>query len=132
MLRLPHGRVLLIVGWLLVLTIILGSLIPAMPRVGIAQGDKILHFLGYFSLTLWFAGLYPPRRLWLIALGFIFMGGMLEILQGVLSAGREMDIYDFAVNTVAIASACLAALMGLSQWSTRLEAWLTRRPARQE
>jgi VanZ family protein len=132
MLSLPHGRVLLLIGWILVICTIAGSLAPGMPHVHVPQGDKIMHFLGYFGLTLWFAGLYPPRRLWIIALGFFLMGAVLELLQGMLTATRDMDILDLLVNTLAVGAACVLALLGLSQWALRLESWLTRRLARQE
>lgn len=129
MLSLPHGRVLLIVGWLLVLATIAGSLTASLPKVGFSHGDKFLHLAVYFLLTLWFAGLYPLRRLWIIAIAFVLLGGMLEILQGTLTRHREVDSGDFIANSLGVAVACLLAVMGLSHWAIRLEAWIMRRPA---
>lgn len=127
MLSLPHGRLFLVIGWLLVLLTIAGSLSPVMPRVGISPGDKVMHFLAYFSLTIWFAGLYPRKRLWMIALAFFLMGAALEMLQGALTATRDMDVVDLGVNTLGIVMACVFGLLGLSAWAIRLEAWLLPR-----
>lgn len=127
MLSLPHGRVLLVIGWILVILTIAGSLTPAMPRVGVALSDKLMHFLGYFGLTLWFAGLYPRKRLWIIAVAFFFMGATLEVLQGTLTTTREMDVDDLAMNTAGIVMACVFALLGMSAWAIRFEAWLMPR-----
>lgn len=126
MLSLPHGRILLAIGWGLVLLTITGSLGPVMPGAQ-SVSDKIIHFLGYFGLTLWFSGLYPRSRLWIIALGFLCMGAALEVLQGVLTANRQMDVYDLLTNTFGIAVATVLAGLGLSGWAVRVEAWLTRR-----
>lgn len=127
MLSLPHGRVLLIIGWLLVIFTIAGSLTPAMPRVSVSISDKLMHFLSYFGLTIWFAGLYPRKRLWIIAVAFFFMGAMLEVLQSTLTTRREMDIVDLGANTLGIVMACVFALLGLSAWAIRFEAWLMPR-----
>jgi VanZ family protein len=126
MLSLPHGRTLLIVGWILVVCIVVGSLLPAVPRLDVSEGDKVLHFLGYFGITLWFAGLYPRRQLWIIALGAFTLGALLEVAQGTLTAHRQMDLADLAVNTAGIFSACILALLGMSRWALRLENWLTK------
>ena len=126
MLTLPHGRTLLLVGWILVLCIVVGSLLPKMPKLDVSEGDKVLHFLGYFGLTLWFAGLYPRRQLWVIALGAFTLGALLEVAQGTLTAHRQMDLADLMVNTAGIVSACILALLGLSRWALRLESWLTK------
>lgn len=131
MLSLPHGRVLLIVGWLLVILTIAGSLSPALPKMGVSISDKLMHFASYFALTLWFAGLYPRSRLWIIAVAFFLMGAALEVLQGALSATRVTDVIDLGANTLGIIVAAALALLGLSAWTIRLEAWLTRRAVRQ-
>ncbi len=126
MLSLPHGRTLLTVGWILVVCIVVGSLLPKVPRLNISEGDKVLHFLGYFGLTIWFAGLYPRRQLWIVALGAFSLGALLEVAQGTLTASRQMDLGDLLVNSAGIVGACVLALLGLSRWALRLESWLTK------
>jgi len=79
------------------------SLVPisaAMPDI--EGGDKIGHFVAYAALMTWFAWLY--QKPWVrngYAIGFILMGGLLEILQS-LTKYRSMDIEDFHVNTIGV------------------------------
>lgn len=127
MLSLPHGRILLTIGWILIVATVVGSLGPSLPQMGVKMSDKVLHFLGYFGLTMWFAGLYPRGRLWVIGLCFFFLGALLEVMQGTLTRNREMDVHDLMMNTLGIATAVAVALLGLREWAVRLEGWLTRR-----
>ena len=98
-----NRKVLVLIGWLLILAIVTLSLInisSVIPNVN--NGDKIGHFIAYFSLMIWFAWLYP--KVWvrnLYAMGFIFMGGFMEVLQS-LTQYRSMDINDFHMNTIGV------------------------------
>ncbi len=98
-----NRKTLVTIGWLLVGVVVFLSLIninSAMPDV--KHGDKIGHFLAYFSLMTWFAWLY--RKPWvrnLYAIGFIILGGVMEILQS-MTAHRMGDIEDFHVNTIGV------------------------------
>ena len=96
-------KVLVLIGWLLVATVITLSLVKigaVMPDV--KNGDKIGHFLAYFSLMSWFAWLYPkPWVRNVYAVGFIVMGGVMEVLQSMTSY-RTADIEDFHVNTIGV------------------------------
>ena len=94
---------LLALGWLMVATVIVLSLVPIANQMpNIKNGDKLGHFIAYFSLTAWFCFLYQKK--WvknLYAIGFIFLGGFLEILQHA-TAYRHFDIDDFHMNTVGV------------------------------
>lgn len=96
-------KYLVTIGWFLVLTVITLSLINisgAIPDV--KNGDKIGHFLAYFALMSWFSWLYQrPLVRNLYAIGFIIMGGVMEVLQS-LSPYRTADINDFHVNTIGV------------------------------
>ena len=96
-------KLLVLIGWLLVTTIIILSLVninAAMPDV--KNGDKIGHFVAYFSLMIWFAWLYPkPWVRNLYAIFFILLGGVMEILQS-MTDHRMGDIEDFHVNTIGV------------------------------
>jgi len=48
---------------------------------GIAFGDKIGHFVAYFSLVFWFSQLYFNRHHGWLLLIFILMGTLLEFAQ---------------------------------------------------
>jgi hypothetical protein len=126
MLSLPHARVWLILGWVLIAAIVVGSLIPQVPTFGIGISDKVEHFTSYFVLMLWFSGLYERRQHWLLALAFFLMGAALELLQGALTTTREMDIDDALTNGAGVMAAFLVARFGLSAWARRVEDLWTR------
>ena len=96
-------KYLVFIGWFMLLAIIFLSLTPisaAIPEV--KNGDKIGHFIAYFSLMIWFSWLYPkPWVRNLYAIGFIVLGGVMEVLQS-MTAYRMGDIEDFHVNTVGV------------------------------
>ena len=98
-----NRKVLVTIGWILVAAVIVLSLIninAAMPDV--KNGDKIGHFIAYFTLMIWFALLYP--KVWvrnLYAIGFIVLGGLMEVLQS-MTDYRMGDIEDFHVNTIGV------------------------------
>lgn len=121
MLSLSHGRILLVIGWILIALTVYGSLVPVMPSLGIGIGDKVRHFIGYLVLMLWFSGLYARERHAMLAVAFFLMGAALELLQGALTTTRDMDPHDLGMNTLGIATAFLLARLGLGNWARRLE-----------
>ncbi len=126
MLPLPHARIWLIIGWLLIALVVIGSLVPHVPKLGLGVSDKVEHFVSYFLLMFWFSGLYERRQHWALALVFFFMGGALEVLQGVLTDTREMDIKDALTNGAGVAAAVALAGFGLANWTRRVESLWTR------
>jgi|HigsolmetaAR201D_1030396.scaffolds.fasta_scaffold01081_5 VanZ family protein len=108
-------------GWALVVSVIVVSLIPGqkLPQVGIS--DKVEHALAYAMMTLWFTGMYPRSSYLRVALGMFALGVAIEIAQALLPFGREMDVRDVIANTVGIAIGIAAALAGLGGWAQRIE-----------
>lgn len=96
-------KYLVLIGWLLITAVIILSLIninAAMPDI--KNSDKYGHFIAYFTLMIWFAWLYPkPWVRNLYAIGFIVLGGAMEILQS-MTPHRMGDIEDFHVNTIGV------------------------------
>lgn len=94
---------LLLLGWLMILVVVLLSLIPIANQIpDIKNGDKLGHFIAYFTITAWFCLLYQKK--WvknLYAIGFIVMGGILEVLQQ-MTGYRQFDINDFHMNTIGV------------------------------
>ena len=121
MLLLPHGRILLVIGWILIAATVYGSLAPDLPSLGFNIGDKARHFLGYFILMLWFSGLYPRERHLLLGVAFLFMGAALELVQGALTTTRDMDLGDLGMNALGIATAFQLARVGLGNWARQLD-----------
>ena len=94
-----HRRLWLLLGWGMVFSIVVLSLIPLDVdlRTG---GDKIAHFIGYGSMTFWFAMLFRGRGTQAgIAIAFAAMGVAIEFLQG-LTDYRTFEVADMIANAV--------------------------------
>lgn len=96
------------IGISLVITVIVLSLIaPPKDMMETLPNDKLGHFIAYFVLMGWFAQIYhttKQRRLYLI--GFLILGLLLEILQG-LGGVRHADWIDMLANSAGVISAFL-------------------------
>jgi VanZ family protein len=124
---LKHSLVWRTVGWLMVACVVIGSLVPAgTPGLGLIN-DKLEHGGGYAALTIWFIGVYPRQRHWVIVAAFIAMGIVIELLQGWMKLGRECDIRDVFANTTGIIIGLLIARLWLRNWPARAEAWIAAR-----
>jgi hypothetical protein len=116
MLDLRHGRTLLVIGWVLIAIIVVGSLTPAGVDVRFLLSDKVRHLTSYLVIMVYFSGLYPRERHVMLALAFFLMGAMLELLQGALTTTRHMDFIDLTANTLGIVLGFVFARLGLAQW----------------
>jgi hypothetical protein len=116
MLDLRHGRTLLVIGWMLIAIIVVGSLTPAGVDVRFLLSDKVRHLTSYLVIMVYFSGLYPRERHLMLALAFFLMGAMLELLQGALTTTRHMDFIDLTANTLGIVLGFVFARLGLAQW----------------
>ena len=113
-------RAWLAAGWLLVAVVTWGSLTPTPPHVEFPfpQFDKVEHFSAYFGMTAWFTAAWPKR--WRgVALAFVIMGGLIEILQ--MFTGRDAEWLDWAADCAGVALALYPA-----RWLARLhDRWTT-------
>lgn len=113
-------------GWLMVAGICFGSLLPAPPRIGFTLDDKILHFVSYFALTVWFSGLYSRARHYLaITLIVVVLGFVLDVLQGTTSS-RQFDLFDVLANAVGAMIGFALAIVLVGGWCNRIERWIAR------
>lgn len=76
-----------------------------LPRVETFEfSDKFAHGLAYFVFTIiWFITLFKLNSKYPLMWAFVvtfFYGGLMEILQAVLSTARLADIYDLMANTI--------------------------------
>ena len=82
-----------------------------LPELNTGFDDKIAHFILYAGLCLfWFMSLYVLKTkssLLIASLLSIVFGGVIEILQGVLSIYRTTDIFDFVANCLGILTMAL-------------------------
>lgn len=96
--------------------LIIGSLLPAqdVPMPKLHNGDKLLHFAGYFVLSAMAVQLFRNWPALLGAgIGLVLLGIGVEYAQGALTADRMADARDALANT-------LGVIVGLG---TRLLPW---------
>ena len=127
LLPLRFPRLWLVFGWVLVAAATFVCLVPNGVPGTADINDKFMHSVGYFGLTLWFTGIYPRSRYWLIAISLVAMGIAIEILQGAMHAGRNADPYDVVANSFGIAAGLALALTILGGWMQRIESWIAPR-----
>jgi VanZ family protein len=110
-----------LLGWLLVLGVATGSLLPG-PIVAevMSYNDKVMHASSYFVLMVWFGGLYPRSKHLRIAVALLGLGIALDLLQG-LTATRSLDIFDILANTVGLVLGLVLSMSLLEGWCQRLE-----------
>lgn len=118
-LRQLHLRMLwLIIGWVMVATVALLSLIPL--EADLSEGkDKWSHFVAYGALMYWFSLLY--LRQGRLAAAFIAMGIVIEILQS-YTGYRSFEYADMVADAVGVLLGWILAqtsLRGLLHWLER-------------
>jgi VanZ family protein len=100
----------LLIAILATITIAVLSL-SAIPKINmglqIKSGDKILHILAYFSLSImWFLALHKKfnrvSTKFIVIASLIFYGIILEVLQGGITDYRTSDIHDVIANIIGI------------------------------
>ena len=84
--------------------IVWGELTPSPPNP-FQLWDKLLHFMAYFGLAgLALVALKPGRRAIYSAITLIILGGVLEIVQGMV--GRDASWGDELANTLGVIAGC--------------------------
>jgi VanZ family protein len=118
-----------VLSCIVVVAAIIACLLPGkeMPNTGL--NDKFEHTTGYVLLTLWFAGLYPRSRYWVVALSLFGMGVGIEFAQAAMDMGREGDVRDVVANTMGIVGGMALALAGLGGWAQWIDGWTRGREA---
>jgi len=128
------------VGWGLVIGVILLSLMPPPPFPEIddsflsflfasplPHSDKLEHLVAYFILMGWFAQIYhTPRHRLSYLIGFILLGILLEILQG-LGGVRTADWTDGMANSLGVGLAWQATQNRLRYLLVHLESFILRK-----
>ena len=128
LLPLRYPKLWLVLGWFFVAAATLASLVPVQ-RLPLPPGlnDKFEHITGYALLTLWFTGIYPRSRYFLIAVCLFAMGVLIEFAQGSMHYGRQADVHDVIANTLGIGVGLMLATLWLGGWAQWIEG-LARRP----
>jgi VanZ family protein len=119
-LPLRHPRIWLALGWMLVVGVVVGSLVPGQLLRAVSVGDKFQHAGAYFLLMVWFAGLYRRGLHPIIAAVLLLLGAALDVLQG-MTRTRSFDLADIAADGVGIAVGLVLSYWVLEGWCQRLE-----------
>ena len=97
-------------GWGMVLFILYATLAPSRLVPDPHLNDKVEHALAFFGLTFWFGGLLRRRHYWLLSVLMSLLGAAIEVAQGTMGLGRDMDIHDWIADDCGVLLA-LAVLM---------------------
>jgi VanZ family protein len=118
-------------GWAMVVFITVSCLEPPRYVPNLHLWDKAEHALAFGGMALWFGGLVRRSRYLVVGFVMLLFGGGIEIAQGVMRWGRDMDIMDFLADGVGISIALLALYLGLGAWACWVERliWPPREPS---
>jgi len=124
MLPLRYPWVWMVFGWVLVVGVIYGSVVPSNMLGGnLPFDDEVMHAASYGLLTIWFAGLYARNRHgWVGAFAFM-LGVVMEFVQSGLSY-RRFDPEDMVANAIGICIGLIISVLFLAGWCQRLELFL--------
>lgn len=120
MLPLRFPRLWSFLGWLLVIAVIVGSLMPGQALQDVRVDDKVMHAGAYFVLMVWFAGFYRHSAYPVIATVLLALGLALDLLQ-LLTDTRSFDWYDVAMNSSGVILGFVLSTLLLGGWCQRVE-----------
>jgi len=112
-------------GALFILAAFVLSLGPDVTPRGVPHIDKFIHATSYAALTYWFLQTYPRRFHWMIAVGFVLMGALIEVLQYFVPY-HIAEVNDAIANTIGVSAGWIVTLTPLGG----LLAWVDRQLAR--
>lgn len=115
----------LLIGWVLVLLVVYGSLTPKPVQIEVRYFDKFIHLFSYFVLMAWFGQLYAgiKWRVFFVCL-FVFMGIVLELLQA-MGGMRLFEYWDMLANAFGVFLAWyMLKITALASGLVRLESRL--------
>jgi VanZ family protein len=110
-----------VIGWGLVLFISYSTLAPARYVPDLHLWDKLEHATAFFGMTVWFAGVVRRSRYPVLAMWMLLFGAAIEILQGVMGLGRDMDFWDWVADAVGVSIALALVYFGLGRWTEYTE-----------
>jgi VanZ family protein len=107
-------------GWLLVASVIVGSLVPGQALQVVNTNDKVMHAGAYFVLMVWFAGFYRHAAYPVIATVLLILGLALDLLQ-LLTDTRSFDWFDVIFNSAGVIAGFVLSTLVLGGWCQRVE-----------
>ncbi len=99
---------------------------PNLSEYTFENSDKLVHFIVFTALAIWFAGLYRRALYWRIAGGLVLYGLLIEVLQSATNF-RSGEVLDLFADIAGIAVGIIVANLGFAGWSKRVESkWFCR------
>jgi len=83
--------------------------------------DKLEHAGAFGLMTFLYAGVLERRRFPLLIGGMLLLGAGIEIAQGAMGLGRDMDFWDWVADAVGVFAAVIPAYLGLDSWMLYVE-----------
>lgn len=114
-------------GVVLLVTIMALALLPMAIGIPGLTNDKVVHFLTFTLLMIWFLGVFEPVMAPRVAAALVFYGVLMEFLQS-FTPYRSADPYDVLSDGIGISAGWLLASAGLRRWCGRVEALLGASP----
>jgi VanZ family protein len=102
-----------LVGWAMVLFILYSTLAPSRDVPNLNLNDKVEHATAFFGMTFWFCGLVARRRYWVVGVIMSAFGAAIEVAQGTMGLGRDMDIHDWYADTCGVLLALAVVLIAV-------------------
>lgn len=116
------------IGWALIMFVLHQSLTPAPLAIPGDEGSRIGHLAAYGTLMGWFSHLHERRATRIaFALGFVAMGIVLEVIQG-MTGYRSTDAADAVANSIGVCLGWLLAPPRLPNFMAFTERFLDRAP----
>lgn len=119
-----------VLGWAMVLIVCYATLAPSRDVPDLNINDKLEHATAFFGLTFWFGGLVRRRRFWVLAVTLSAFGAAIEVAQGTMGLGRDMDIHDWLADScgilVALGALLICTARGRGSWLQWVESRIGR------
>jgi VanZ family protein len=122
LLPLRYARFWLTAGLLLLIAGLVAALSSVPAAVPLAVNDKLIHFIGFAGLMVWFGGVFQPRLGLMLVVSLSAYGLLIELLQS-LTVTRHAEGLDLVADVAGVLTGWLLSAVGLSRWCTKLESW---------
>jgi VanZ family protein len=129
MLPVKHVGLWRVLSCVLIAAALVVCLMPGKDVPDLHVSDKFEHSALYAGLFVWFAGIYPRSRYWVVAIGLFLFGIGIELAQAGMHMGRQGDIHDVMANTGGLAIGAVLAFAGLGGWAQWIDGWTRGREA---
>ncbi len=116
------ARLWVVLGVLLLLVVVLFCLLPGQDVPDLVGSDKLKHFVAFGLVAFWFASILVRSDLLWVGIAVVLIGGLIELLQGMMGLGRDPEWLDLAADALGVAAGLVLALTPLGRWPRWFEA----------